>query len=127
MDIIREIFSLPNYYYEFSDPPTFAILGGHSCRKVDQYDGVTICIARRWFTKMNILFEKDNMEVEDKKVIAQLASKIGNNCNERMESLYTRQQQEDFINSLSQEAKSEIEQQIKRYKTAREYYQLYVH
>ena len=47
MDFLNEINSLPNYYYEFDNPPRFAILGGHSCRKVEHYDRVTIAKVRR--------------------------------------------------------------------------------
>ena len=127
MDIIKEINSLPNYYYEFDNPPRFAILGGHSCRKVEHYDRVTIAKVRRWFDEMNRLYTKESLQIEDKQAIAKNASKIGNNCDEKLETLFTKQQVLDFINSLCQEDKDKLEQQINRYKTAREYYSQYVH
>ena len=65
MDLIKEINSLPNYYYEFDNPPRFAILGGHSCRKVEHYDRVTIAKVRRWFDEMNRLYAKENLENEE--------------------------------------------------------------
>lgn len=127
MDIIEEINTLPNYYYEFDNPPFFAILGGHSCKRVEHYDKVTIATVRRWFDEMNKLYAKESLEIEDKQAIAKNASKIGNNCDEKLETLFTKQQRIDFINSLSQEDRDKLEQQINRYKMAREYYSLYVH
>lgn len=127
MDLIKEINSLPNYYYEFDNPPCFAILGGHFCKKVERYDRITIAKVRRWFDEMNRLYAKENLEIEDKQVIAKNASEIGNNCDEKLETLFTKQQVIDYINSLSQEDKDKLEQQIHRYKTARKYYSQYVH
>lgn len=127
MDLIKEINSLPNYYYEFDSAPYFAILGGRSCKKVERYDRITIAKVRRWFDEMNRLYAKENLEIEDKQAIAKNASKIGNNCDERLNTYFTQQQQKDFISSLSEEDRNELEQQISRYKMAREYYSQYVH
>lgn len=127
MDLIKEINSLPNYYYEFDNPPYFAILGGHSCKKVEHYDKITIAKVQRWFDEMNKSFDKESLDIEDKKVIAKNASKIGNNCVERLNTYFTQQQQKDFISSLTEEDRNELEQQISRYKMAREYYSQYVH
>lgn len=127
MDLIKEINSLPNYYYEFDSQPYYAILGGRSCKKVERYDRITIAKVRRWFDEMNRLYAKENLEIEDKQAIAKNASKIGNNCDERLNTYFTQQQQKDFISSLSEEDRNKLEQQISRYKMAREYYSQYVH
>ena len=127
MDIIKEINRLPNYYYEFNNPPYFAILGSHSCKKLEHYDKFTIAKVQRWFDELNEIYAKVNLEIDDKIAIAKNVSKIGKNCDERLDTLFTKQQQLDFIKSLSPEDIDELEQQINRYKTAREYYSQYVH
>lgn len=126
MDIIKEINKLPNYYYEFSVSPYCAILGSSSCKKVDNYDRMIISPVQRWLRQMNSIFEKESLDIQDKEDIAQLASKIGAYCNERLETHYTAQQQETFIQTLPQSAKDELEHQIIRYEQAREYYRDYV-
>lgn len=127
MDIIKEINNLPNYYYEFDNPPYFAILGGHSCAKTEHYNKFTIAKVRQWFDEMNRLYAKESLEIEDKQTIAKNASKIGKYCDEKLDTLFTAQQTKDFINSLPQDDRDKLEQQINRYKMARKYYSQYVH
>lgn len=76
---------------------------------------------------MNRLYDKESLEIEDKQTIAKNASKIGNNCDEKLDTLFSAQQRIDFINSLSQDDRDKLEQQINRYKMVRKYYSQYVH
>ena len=42
MDIITEIYRLPNYLYAIDIPPYWIILGGAGCKKAEQYDRIEI-------------------------------------------------------------------------------------
>ena len=47
MDIIKEIYRLPNYLYAIDVPPYWIILGRAGCKKAEQYDRIEIEILKK--------------------------------------------------------------------------------
>ena len=126
MDIITEIYRLPNYLYAIDIPPYWIILGGAGCKKAEQYDRIEIEILIKKHDEFLKIFSQETMSDEDKKTVALLAQTISSRCDTRLIQYYTRNQQDEFIKQLPQSEKEKIEKQITLYKQAREFYRDYV-
>ena len=127
MDIIREIYRLPNYLYSVDVPPYWVILGGQGCKKAQRYNEIDIQILIKKHDDFCNLFSKEILSDEEKKSLAVLAQKINQRSDVRLEKYYTREQQEAFIKQLPPTEKKKIEKQVNMYKLAREYYNDYVY
>lgn len=121
-EIIKEINRLPNYLYEYCDNNGIhrVILGGHSCQKRDEHINLSFCA--RYFEEMQKLYQKDNLTDEEKTTLAKQMKRIMNQCDYRHSELYTLEEQENYLSKLDSESLAEINEQIKMYKTAREYH-----
>ena len=126
MNIINELSHLPTFAYTFEmlGKMHLALLGGQSCLPIDDIKNAPSLIDKNY--EMQNIYEKDILDEADKTRLAKLMHQISNLCEGRLENNRTLAQQSDYLNSLSSEALSEIEFQIKMYKEAREYYRQYI-
>ena len=72
--------------------------------------------------KMIEVYEANNISENDKGFLASRMHKISNKCDCRFETRKNKQEQLDFINSLSESQLKEVVKQIEMYDLARELY-----
>ena len=72
--------------------------------------------------KMIEVYEANNISENDKGFLASRMHKISNKCDCRFENRKTKQEQLDFINSLSESQLKEVVKQNEMYDLARELY-----
>ena len=126
MDIIKELNNLPTYFYTFlkNDRICFALLGGQGDPPITELN--TLDALTRMHNRMLLIYEHDNLTQDEKIELAKLTRKIHNACGGRFEGCRTLKEQEEYLQTLPQEALVEIKNQIQMYKDAREYYRAYL-
>ena len=72
--------------------------------------------------KMIEIYETNNISENNKGFLASRMHKISNKCDCRFENRKTKQEQLDFINSLSESQLKEVSEQIEMYDLARQLY-----
>ena len=128
MNLAKEILRLPNFYYEyFSDDGKLhlAVLGGNSCRTSEKVENLNAC--REYFRCMDCVYEKEELTEDDKRYLASNMHKIQSLCDSRKKGLHTLQEQENYLNTLQTDEIKQLEQQVKMYKDARQYYSEYIY
>lgn len=128
MNLAKEILRLPNFYYEyFSDDGKLhlAVLGGNSCRTSEKVENLNAC--REYFRRMECVYEKEELTEDDKRYLASNMHKIQSLCDSRKKGLHTLQEQENYLNTLQTDEIKQLEQQVKMYKDARQYYSEYIY
>lgn len=127
LEIIKEIDKLPNFLYEYcaDDGMHMVILGGHSCKKKDHHDNLSICA--RYLSDMISLYQEEVLTDDDKTNIAKLMKRIMNQCDYRYSGIYSLKEQEEYLRKLDVESLREISDQIEMYKTARKYHAEYIY
>lgn len=125
--IIEELNHLPSFLYIYWNPSDemdhMVILGGQSCPKKSDFIGIDT--AKYYNLNMKKIYRKATLEEADKYTLVKDMKRIKNLCNYRLTKLYTLSDQENFLNSLSNEPLEEIYEQIKMYKLARSLYKDY--
>lgn len=76
---------------------------------------------------MEELYEKDNLTDNEKASMGYRMKCVMNICDYRLSKLYTLKLQEEYLNNLDAESLDDIDNQIKMYIKAREYYRNYVY
>lgn len=126
MDIIKELDRLPTFAYTFEmqGKMHLALLGGQSCKPITDIEYASTLIERNY--EMQRIYEKEDLNEDDKTRMARLMIQISGLCNGRLENNRTLEQQATYLSSLTKDALDEIKAQIQMYKDAREYYRLYL-
>lgn len=126
MDIIKELSNLPTYFYTFekNNKLCYALLGGQSDPPITELR--TLETLTYLHGRMLDIYELENLTQEDKIELAKLPRKIHNACGGRFEGRRTLKEQEEYLQTLPEEALDEIKNQIQMYKDAREYYRVYL-
>ena len=126
-EMIKELNHLPNFLYVFysDDGCHRVILGGQSSPKKDKYDNLES--AEYHFNILEELYEKENLTDNEKASMGYRMKRVMNICDYRLSKLYTLKQQEEYLNNLDAESLDDIDNQIKMYIKAREYYRDYVY
>lgn len=133
MDIYKEINNLPNFLYEYYDDNEiyhFAILGGHDCQI---YEPSNFCdesnrkLARDKKSELEELYGHTALSDKDKTDLANMMIHIQNLCETRTAELSTLAKEKQYIETLSDNEKAQIEKQIQMYKDCRCFYRDYVY
>lgn len=126
LDIIKELNFLPTYFYTFEkdNKLCYTLLGGHSDPPITELR--TLDTLTYLHGRMLEIYESENLTQEDKIELAKLPRKIHNACGGRFEGRRTLKEQEEYLQTLPEEALEEIKSQIQMYKDAREYYRAYL-
>ena len=126
MEIIKELNQLPTYFYTFekNDKLCYALLGGQGDPPITDISSLeTLTYLHQ---KMLSIYELEILTKENKIELAKLPRKIHNACGGRFEGCRTLKEQEEYLQTLPEEALEEIKSQIQMYKDAREYYRAYL-
>ncbi len=125
MDLIKELNNLPNFGYVFekNNRLCLAILGGQSCQQIDEIQFGQAIIDLN--SKMLQLYNKCNLSDEEKISLAKSMKKMYSLCDGRTEGLYSIKDQEQYIASLSDDAREDIALQIRMLKDCRKFYRVY--
>ena len=126
MEIIKEIYRLPNFLYAIDSYPFWVILGKDDCQRVESFDEIEIQMLIKKLDDYCKLYSKENLSDNDKKVLGNMASIIHQRCDMRLRKYYSKDQQDTLIQNLPQSDKDKIKKQITMYKQAREYYRDFV-
>ena len=126
MDILKELSNLPTYYYEFEkdNKLCYALLGGHGEPPITELS--TLETLGYLHSKMLDIYKLETLTKEHKIELANLCHKIHSACGGRFEGCRTLKEQEEYLQTLPQEALDEIKNQIQMYKDARDYYRQYI-
>ena len=122
--IIKELNNFNNLPYCFNSngKPIFAILGEHNCKKISEYTEAD----KRYFCnlifKIEDMSNKETITNEDKKYIGIMANKIRNTCVYRLSSIYTLEQQRDYLSQFDNNSLNNLYCQIEMYKIAFKHY-----
>lgn len=129
MDTITELWDkkLPNFGYviDLDDGGQCAVvLGGQTVPKAkDCLFRDAIC---RRNQQMRSIYQQALLSEDDKIELAKLMKKMISICESRIEGIYTRDEQEKFVEGLSESEKSQLDMQIQMLKQCRSYYHDYI-
>lgn len=129
MDCMKEIWdrSLPNFGYviDKDDGGLYVVvLGGQSIPKSEDSRFLEPICRRN--EQMQKIYSQESLSDDDKKELAELMHKMFSICESRMEGLYTREEQESFIDGLSDNERKQLEIQIQMLKDCRSFYHDYI-
>ena len=128
MDFKKEIWgrSLPNFGYVIDRDNggyCVVVLGGQTTKKAENIEfRQTICHRNE---QMQEIYHKDALSDDDKKQLVTLLQKMYTLCDTRTEGMYTWNEQETFINGLSEMEKAQLADQIQMHNACRYFYRDY--
>lgn len=126
MNLVKEILSLSNYYYEYwgnDGERHVVVLGKDPCRTSDAIESAESC--KEYWEHMKSVYEKKELSEEDKKCLVKNLKRIRQLCQSRRKGLHTIEEQAKYLNSLQVEEVEQLLSQVKMYKDARTYYREY--
>lgn len=123
-EVFKRIWNWHNFLYRYTDDKIddfrYVVLGYCESSRPDELNITSYDM--QMLDKMIEVYEANNISKNEKGFLASRMHKISNKCDCRFENRKTKQEQLDFINSLSESQLKEVAEQIEMYDLARQLY-----
>ena len=123
-EAFTKIWNWHNFLYRYTDEKIdnfrYVVLGYCESSRPDELNITSH--EMQMLDKMIEVYETNTLSEENKGFLASRMHRISNKCDCRVENRKTKQEQMDFINSLTESQLKEVAEQIEMYDLARQLY-----